>query len=129
MGVERIWITRGDNVFDYTGEKSDKMLILQIDGGIYFTDFSGTTEQACDYLNDLAKHILATVDRGVLWWGNVADARANGSVLLDKRVTVTKHHHDDIFNKKPFCNFVENNGGTRWHSIDDLLYILNKGVN
>lgn len=119
--IERIWLTKGDNLFNANDEKCDRMLILKINGKIYFTDFSGAYPDAIYYLQWFSKYFYASKFNKTLRWGLY---NSDGVVYNIKPITLVKHHHDDLFSKKPFNKAERNADGKLWFEPKEILQIL-----
>lgn len=87
--IERIYVTRGDNLTNGEGIRSDKCYGLQIKGQIlWFNDSFARLSELSYKLRPLD---LAVTDGG--HWGYWAD----GEATIDKKVTRISQHHDDVF--------------------------------
>jgi len=121
--IERIWLTKGDNLTDDYGGKADRMLILKISGNIYFSDFYGTKDEAITYLENFSHFFrVATTIKGAILWG-VADKWVE-YVEFIHRVTLCNTHHDELLSKPLFMDAVRKADGKLWHSVDELQEIL-----
>lgn len=92
--VEKVYITRGDNVFDHNGIKCDKAYGLVIEGKIHWIDQSFAT------LDELSSKLYGFgVSASGMAWGVIDEA---GRAVLEHRMTKIGKHQDDIFDSKSF---------------------------
>ena len=91
--VERIYITRGDNLYDENGVKCDKMIGLMMQGKIHWLD------DGIANINEIAGR-LANFNVSVSLSGKFGNIQDNYECYFDKRITKVKHHHDDIFSDR-----------------------------
>lgn len=115
--VNRIYVTRGDNLTDMFGAKCDKMVALEIEGGLYWMDFDiARTLELKSHLWDL----IETVMGGKYF---VSKFGKEGDRKPLKSFTKITCHHDDIFeesrqyHKKTVYN---PNTGKLWWSVSEL---------
>ena len=88
--LQRIYVTRGDNLVDYDGVKCDKAFALQIDGKLYWVNKSfGRLSELQSFFLNLGVYLSEEGRFGFL--------DNNGGASLDKKVTKIAAHHDDIF--------------------------------
>lgn len=125
--IERIWLTKGDNLTDDDGRKADRMLILKINGNIYFSDFYGTKNEAITYLKQFSHFFrVATTNKGAILWG-VVDKWAE-YVEFTHRVTLCNTHHDDLLSKPLFMDAVRKADGKLWHSEAELKGVMKRSI-
>lgn len=123
--IERIWLTKGDNLTDDDGRKADRMLILKINGKIYFSDFYGTKDDAVEYLERFYQFFrVATTSKGAILYCVVDKDKWTDYVEFDKRVTLCNTHHDDLLNKPLFADAVRKADGKLWHSESELKGVM-----
>ena len=115
--VERVYITRGDNVYNEAGVKCDKMMGVMIKGEIHWIDRSFA------YLYELENRLesmnimfCANSSR----WGTMD---AEFSARLINKITPIKAHHDDIFTDDSYymkLTKVRDNGSI-WWKLNDFI--------
>lgn len=88
--LERIYVTRGDNLVDHAGCKWDKAFALQFDGKLYWVNksFGRLWELESFFLN-----FGVYLDEK----GRYGFLNEKGGASLDKKVTKIAAHHDDVF--------------------------------
>ena len=88
--LERIYVTRGDNLVDHAGCKCDKAFALQFDGKLYWVNrsFGRFSELESFFLN-----FGVYLDEK----GRYGFLNEKGGASLDKKVTKIAAHHDDVF--------------------------------
>ena len=91
--LERIYVTRGDNLVDHVGCKCDKALALQFDGELYWVNksFGRFSELESFFLN-----FGVYLDEK----GRYGFLDEKGGASLDKKVTKIAAHHDDVFSNE-----------------------------
>ena len=121
--IERVYITRGDNLFDYEGRTCDKAWGVVVDGKIYWCDKSFTT------IDDL-EHQLFSLDimvrktRGGAKWGQLEDDGCGRKVAtVGNNVTKISKHQDEVFSSESnyIKRAVKNGEGSYWWSLSDLV--------
>lgn len=113
--VERIYITRGDNVYNDAGVKCDKMIGLMMQGKIHWLDDSvADINEVC---GRLANFNVSLSSRGTF-----GSSEENGDTYFDKKVTKIKHHHDDMFSDKYSYNklTMKTPSGSYWWDWTEL---------
>lgn len=126
--IERIWLTKGDNVTDGEGRKADRMLIFKIRGKVYFSDFYGTKDEAVYYLKNFNQFIrVGTTSKGAILYCVADKNKWAEYVEFDKRVTLCNTHHDDLLSKPLFADAVRKTDGKLWHSESEIREILKNG--
>lgn len=88
--IERIYITKGDNLTNEEGLKCDKMVGVVVDGAIHWMDYGFAT---LDELSGWMGIIGISMNSDGKW--GVQDE--DGCATLDQRVTKIRHHHDDLW--------------------------------
>ena len=113
--IDRIYVTRGDNLYDYDGIKCDKFFGLAIKGKIYWMNHTfGTMQQLESQLSTLGVHMN---EKGR--WGQLKE---DGWATLEHSVTRITKHHDDIFT--PTTKYLKDaeffSEGMIWWYLKDL---------
>lgn len=115
--VNRIYVTRGDNVTDMFGSKCDKMVALEIDGGLYWMDFDITrTSELKMKLYDFIETVM-----GGKYFASKSGKEGDRKPL--KPFTKITCHHDDIFEEgRPYHKktIYNQNTGKLWWSVSEL---------
>lgn len=109
--IERIYFTKGDRNYDYTGRKSDKRAGVFINGQIYWLKEKFT--HLWELSNALEMLGISVADDGLwgFWEGNKAALR-NGVIILNEE-------HKVIFSKqyKYYAQAALENGDSLWWSV------------
>ena len=115
--VNRIYVTRGDNVTDMFGAKCDKMVALEIEGGLYWMDFDITrTSELKSNLWDFVETVM-----GGKYFASKTGKEGDRKPL--KPFTKITCHHDDIFEEsRPYHKktVYNPNTGKLWWSVSEL---------
>lgn len=124
--IERIYVTKGDNLVNYEGIKSDKAIGLQIDGSIYWLNH--TFARLSDLEDQLRYNFGIAISCDHKKFGVFGEVEKD-TAHINKNVTRITQHHDDVFNNKSsyIKRAVRNpvNGHYWWH-FDELRDFLNK---
>ena len=115
LKIERIYTTRGDNMYDCNGIKNDKCVGVVIGGLIHWINASYAT--ISELSNIVAPLNISLSDGGV--WGMVDEY---GCATLDQKVTKISKHQDDIFDKKSsyMKRTAYSNVNSIWWSTSDI---------
>ena len=115
--INRIYVTRGDNVTDMFGAKCDKMVALEIDGGLYWMDFDITrTSELKMKLYDFIETVM-----GGKYFASKSGQKGDRKAL--KPFTKIACHHDDIFDEgRPYHKktIYNPNTGKLWWTVAEL---------
>lgn len=125
--VERIYITKGDNVFDSDGIKCDKCCAVQIEGKLYWLSqaFASIGELESQ-LNGLNVGVMKVrTNSGWEWKWGARDEE--GSALCSKSFTRIAKHHDDIFSLDTphMAKTVRNGVGSIWWTATQISATVN----
>lgn len=126
--VERIYITKGDNIVDSDGIKCDKCCAVQIEGKLYWLSqaFASIGELE-GQLNDLNVGFMKVRTKsGLDWKWGIRDEE--GSALCSKPFTRIAKHHDDIFyaGSNYMQKMVRNGIGSMWWTANQVM-VAEKG--
>ena len=113
--LERIYVTRGDNLVDHVGCKCDKAFALQFDGKLYWVNrsFGRFSELESFFLN-----FGVYLDEK----GRYGFLDRNGGASLDKKVTKIAAHHDDVFSSgSSYHKRSVNASNSFWWSTEELI--------
>lgn len=119
LNIERIYTTRGDNLYDADGIKCDKAWAVVIDSKIYWVD--GIFANIDELRWRLERLGVGIMKCGKRWrWGLVDEF---GSATMTNSITTISKHHDDIFTQGStyMKKSVMNEEGGLWWDINDLI--------
>lgn len=120
--IERIYITKGDNLFNHEGLKCDKTLGIVIDGSIYWLN------QSFARLNELEDQLRYNLGIAISCDQKKFGVFENDTAYMNKNVTRISQHHDDVFsNKSSYIKRAVRNpaNGHYWWHFDELRELLN----
>lgn len=126
--IERIYITKGDNIFNFDGVRADKAWAIVIDGKVYWADSSFDTTEVLGFRLERIGVVIEPRKSGAIDFGQWVNKPDGGrKAVIDKRVTKISKHHDDVFNETSsyMKRAVKNsNGSYFWNPNDlwDLIY-------
>lgn len=91
--IEKIYITKGDNLYNDDNIKCDKMIGVVIKGQIYWLQDSFASLHEIKYL---LHRLNVTISKCGRWGATDKD----GSTTYTNSVTKLSKHHDDLFSDK-----------------------------
>lgn len=115
--VERIYVTRGDNLYNDVGVKCDKFMGVMIKGKIHWLASSFTYVCELEHqLNALNVTFCPTMRK----WG-VRDT--DGVAWLNNNITTVKPHHDDMFDEGSYYakHTKQKRDGDTWWTLWDII--------
>lgn len=114
--VTRLYVTRGDNLVNYDGVKSDKFAGLEINNQIYWMNLSFAN------VKQLSGSLFDFIHIEEKWFASVSGKKGDRKEI--KSITKINCHHDDIFesNKKYLKKAVRNPyaNDSLWWTPSDL---------
>ena len=125
--VERIYITKGDNVFDSDGIKCDKCCAVQIEGKLYWLSQAfasiGELEGQLEALGVASMKVRTK--SGLDWKWGIRDEE--GYATCSKPFTRIAKHHDDIFSLDTphMAKTVRNGVGSIWWTANQVMVAEN----
>lgn len=126
--VERIYLTRGDNVTDSEGRKTDKCCAVQIEGKLYWLSQSfASPEELEGELRNIGVAIMQVRGkRGLEWKWGVVDKESGEATCGNNFSSITKHH-DDVFSQDSsyLKRTVRTGVGSLWWTATSLSAVLN----
>lgn len=122
--IERIYVTKGDNLFNFEGLKCDKCIGLQIDGKIYWLNH--TFARLNELADQLRYNFGISISCDQKKFG-VFDEVEKDTAYINKNVTRINHHHDDVFSNK--SSYIKRavrqpETGFYWWHFDELRNFL-----
>lgn len=113
--IERIYTSRGDNVYNHDGIKADKFFGIVIGGKIHWMNHTFATLRELSW--QLGALDICMNEDGE--WGVINE---EGYATLSKKVTKIRYHHDEVFSDDTI--YLKNaeffKEGMIWWYMDDL---------
>ena len=118
--ITRIYITRGDNLYNEDGARCDKAVALEFNKKLYWANYSFATLRELSYhLECYGIHLDHSTGQWGMW--EVDEYTGERGATLNKRITKIGKHHDDVFSANSSYmkrSVMDENGNCFWDVFD-----------
>lgn len=124
--IERIYITKGDNVYDSEGRTCDKAWGIKVNGKVYWCDSSFATIEQLEWkLNSLGV-MVSNTSRGAKWGQLEDDGDGRKVARVCNPITRINKHQDDVFSSESgyIKKAIKDSEGSYWWRLSDLVKLI-----